>query len=99
MSWRPLLFLFLWVCSQTPAAAQKSGHLPLILVLRLDTPESVKPVATIFRNTLASLGQVDGRNVRIEFRLAEGHAERFPELALALVRDNASVIVVRVLTD
>lgn len=50
-------------------------------------------MAAIFRDRLASLGQIDGRNVRIEFRLAEGHAERFPELARALVRDNASVIV------
>ena len=93
MSWRLLLCLFLWICNQTPVEAQNKGDLPLIGVLRLDTPESVKPVATIFRDTLASLGQVDGRNIRIEFRLAEGHADRFPELAQALVHDNASVIV------
>ena len=42
---------------------------------------------------MASLGQVDGRNIRIDFRLASGHAERFPELAHQLVRDKASVIV------
>jgi len=90
---RLLLFVLLSICSQVPAMAQKSGDLPLIGVLRLDTPESVKPVAAIFRDRLASLGRIDGRNVRIEFRLAEGHAERFPELARALVRDNASVIV------
>ena len=42
---------------------------------------------------MTALGQVDGRNIRIELRLAEGHAERFPELALALVREKASVIV------
>jgi hypothetical protein len=55
MSWRLLLFVLLWICRQAPAMAQKSGDLPLIGVLRLDTPESVKPVATIFRNRLASL--------------------------------------------
>ena len=53
----------------------------------------MEPIPTIFRNALAALGQVDGRNIRIEFRLAAGHAERFPELAQALVRDKASVIV------
>src|SRR5262245_1600016 len=90
---RLLLFVLLSICSQVPAMAQKSGDLPLIGVLRLDTPESVKPVAAIFRDRLAGLGHVDGRNVRIEFRLAAGHAERFPELAQALVRDNARVIV------
>ena len=60
MSWRLLLILFLWVCNQIPAAAQNTGDLPLVGVLRLDTPESVKPVATIFRNTLASLGKSMG---------------------------------------
>src|SRR4249919_2951692 len=93
MSSRFLLMLCLWLCNQIPAAAQNIGDLPLVGVLRLDTPESVKPIAIIFRNTLASLGQVDGRNIRIEFRLAEGHAERFPELAQELVRMKASVIV------
>jgi putative tryptophan/tyrosine transport system substrate-binding protein len=62
--------------------------------LRLDTPESVKPFQTVFPDALAALGQVDGRNMRIDLRLAEGHAERFPELAQALVREKASVIVV-----
>ena len=93
MRCRPLLILFLWLCNAVPAVAQNTGNLPLVGVLRLDTPESVKPVAAIFRNTLTSLGQVDGRNIRIEFLLASGHAERFPELAQALVRDKASVIV------
>ena len=93
MNWLRVLFLFLWAYSPIQATAQSTGDLPLIGVLRLDTPESVKPVAAIFRTKLASLGQIDGRNVRIDFRLAEGHAERFPELAQALVRDKARVIV------
>ena len=93
MSWRLLLCLFLWVCNQTPVAAQNNANLPLVGVLRLNTTENVEPIPTIFRNALAALGQVDGRNIRIEFRLAAGHAERFPELAEALVRDKASVIV------
>jgi putative ABC transport system substrate-binding protein len=90
---RLLLILLLGLCNAGQALAQSKFNLPLVGVLRLDTPETVKPVEAIFRNTLATLGQVDGRNVRIEFRLAAGHAERFPELAHALVRDNASVIV------
>jgi putative ABC transport system substrate-binding protein len=61
--------------------------------MRLDTSETVKPVEAIFRNAMRTLGQIDGTNVRIEFRLAEGYAERFPELARKFVRDHASVIV------
>ena len=36
---------------------------------------------------------VDGSTIRLDFRLAEGDAARFPELAAALVRDKPSVIV------
>src|SRR5215831_2003251 len=88
-----LLMIVLCLLHAVSALAQSTTDLPLVGVLRLDTPESVKPVATIFRNTLASLGQVDGRNIRIDFRLASGHAERFPELVQQLVREKASVIV------
>jgi putative ABC transport system substrate-binding protein len=88
-----LLALFAWACSLHPALAQSPANLPLVGLMRLDTPETVKPVESIFRNTMTSLGQIDGTNVRIEFRLAEGHADRFAELARALVRDRASVIV------
>jgi putative ABC transport system substrate-binding protein len=76
-----------------PVFAQSTGNLPLVGVLRLNTPENVEPIPTIFRNALAALGQVDGRNIRIDFRLAAGHAERFPELAQTLVHEQASVIV------
>ena len=85
--------LVLALCAVAPAFAQTTGNLPLVGVLRINTPENVEPFPTIFRDALAALGQVDGRNIRIELRLAEGHAERFPELAQALVREKASVIV------
>jgi putative ABC transport system substrate-binding protein len=85
--------LALWLCAAAPAIAQERAVLPLVGVLRLNTPENVEPFPTIFREALAVLGQVDGRNIRIELRLAEGHAERFPELAQRLVREKASVII------
>jgi putative ABC transport system substrate-binding protein len=88
-----LLGFLAGACCLHPALAQSPANLPLVGVMRLDTMETVKPVEAIFRNTLTSLGQIDGTNVRIEFRLAEGHAERFPELARDLVRERASVIV------
>jgi putative ABC transport system substrate-binding protein len=86
------LTLLLWLCHAMPASAQSAENLPLVGVLRLNTRENVEPFPTVFRNALAALGQVDGRNIRIELRLAEGHPERFPELARALVRENATVI-------
>ena len=45
------------------------------------------------RKGLAELGYVEGRNIVIEFRWAEGKDERLPELAAELVRLNVDVIV------
>jgi putative ABC transport system substrate-binding protein len=83
----------LWLCAAASASAQNAGNLPLIGWLRINTPDTVEPQATLFKNSLAALGLVDGRNIRLEVRLAEGHPERLPELAEALVREKASVIV------
>src|SRR5262249_19756645 len=65
----------------------------LVGVLRINTAVNNEPTATMFRDALAALGDVDGRDLRLEFRLAEGDAERLPGLAEVLVRDGASVIV------
>src|SRR5260221_14485643 len=84
--------LAVWLCAAAPVFAQDNTALPLVGVLRLNTAANVEPFPTVFRGALAALGQLDGRDIRIELRLAEGHAERFPELAQALVRENARVI-------
>jgi putative tryptophan/tyrosine transport system substrate-binding protein len=85
--------LFLWLCAAVPVAGQNAGDLPLVRYLRINTADGNERMATMYRTALAALGWVDGRNIRVEFRLAEGHPERFPELAEALVREKASVIV------
>jgi putative ABC transport system substrate-binding protein len=48
-----------------------------------------------FRKGLRDLGYVEGRNVVIEYRSADGRAERFPDLAAELVRLKVDVIVTR----
>jgi len=87
------VFLILALCAGTPVFAQDATNLPLVGVLRINTPDTVEPMATQFRTALAALGWVDGRTIRLEYRLAEGHVDRFPELAQALVAENAHVIV------
>ena len=81
------------LCAGVPVFAQDAANLPLVGVLRINTPDTVEPMATLFGTALAALGWVDGRTVRLEYRLAEGHVDRFPELAQALVAENARVIV------
>jgi putative tryptophan/tyrosine transport system substrate-binding protein len=46
-----------------------------------------------FRQGLRDLGHVEGQNIRFEFRSAEGHLERLPELAAELVRLKGDLIV------
>jgi putative tryptophan/tyrosine transport system substrate-binding protein len=76
-----------------PALAQDRTTLPLVAMLRVNTPDTVEPGATMFRTALAALGHVDGRDIRLESRLAEGHAERLPELAKSLAAEGPAVIV------
>ena len=46
-----------------------------------------------FRDGLRDLGYVEGRNIVIEYRWAEGKYERFPELIAELVALNVDIIV------
>jgi putative tryptophan/tyrosine transport system substrate-binding protein len=85
--------LALWLCAIASAFAQVAGIAPLVGVLLINMEANPEPVVPLFRNALAVLGYVEGRNLRLDFRFAEGHAERFPALAEGLVRGKADVIV------
>jgi putative ABC transport system substrate-binding protein len=63
----------------------------VIGILSPDTPAS--PFVEALRVGLQELGYVDGRNVRYEYRWAEGNFERLPDLAVELVGLNVDVIV------
>jgi putative ABC transport system substrate-binding protein len=90
---RVAALLALALCAAGPALAQDRTKLPLVAMLRVNTADTVEPMATKFRTALAALGQVDGRDIRLEARLADGHAERLPELARSLVAEGPAVIV------
>jgi hypothetical protein len=85
--------LAVWFCAAVPALAQDRAQLPFVGVLRIDTPATLGLTTGLLREALAALGYVDGSTIRLDFRLAEGDAGRFPEMAAALVRDKPSVIV------
>jgi putative ABC transport system substrate-binding protein len=73
------------------AVEAQTGKVPHIGVLRQGF--SPDPLVEAFRQGLRELGYVEGRNIRIEYRWAEGRAERLPELAADLLRLKVDVIV------
>jgi putative ABC transport system substrate-binding protein len=49
-------------------------------------------VVAVFREGLAEIGYIDGRNAAIEFRWAQGQFDRLPALAAELVRRPVAVL-------
>ncbi len=73
----------------TARAQQAVGKIVTIGVLAI---EPWPPIDT-FRQALNNLGYIEGKNVRFEYRYAEGYNERLPELANDLADLNVDVIV------
>jgi putative ABC transport system substrate-binding protein len=76
-----------------PAAQAQTKKTPRIGLLVASTAAVQKPRLEAFRLGLADLGFVEGKNVLIESRFADGKPERLPELATDLIRLNPDVIV------
>ena len=79
--------------AQLGAEAQQAGKVPRIGVLWGYSPSDVSRFAEAFRQGLASLGYVEGRNIVLQERWSEGKSDRLPSLAAELVRLNIDVIV------
>jgi ABC-type uncharacterized transport system substrate-binding protein len=76
-----------------PAEAQQTGKIPRVGVLLLAPLSARSQQWEAFRQGLRDHGYVEGRSILIEFRSAEGRAERLAELAAELVQMKVDVIV------
>jgi putative ABC transport system substrate-binding protein len=75
-----------------PVAARAQQVLPAIGYLS-NLSQEVPANAAAFRQGLAETGFIDGQNVAIDYRTAEGHFDRLPALAAEFVRRKVAVIV------
>src|SRR5574341_1364854 len=76
-----------------PVEAQQAARIPRIGILITNSASFFSARVEAFRQRLRELGYVEGKNILIEYRYAEGKLERLPDLAAELVRLKVDVIV------
>src|SRR5690348_16612419 len=74
------------------AGRAQQPAMPVVGVLRTDTPATGTNVIAAFRKGLSEMGFVEGRNMTIELRWAQNDRARMPELAADLISRKVDVI-------
>jgi putative ABC transport system substrate-binding protein len=82
-----------FLTSASLAEAQQPARIPRIGILITASASFYSARVEAFRQRLRELGYVEGKNIVIEYRYAEGKLERLPDLAAELVRLKVDVIV------
>jgi putative tryptophan/tyrosine transport system substrate-binding protein len=75
-----------------PLAARAQQQTPVIGFVSGGSPDTFGYLVNAFRQGLSDAGYVEGRNVAIEFRWAEGQYDRLPSLLADLVQRQVSVL-------
>jgi putative tryptophan/tyrosine transport system substrate-binding protein len=88
---RKFIILLGGVAAWPLASRAQQAALPVVGYISAGSPG--QQLEETFRQGLAEAGYVDGRNVAIEFHLAEGRYDRLPTIAAELVRRQVAVIV------
>jgi ABC-type uncharacterized transport system substrate-binding protein len=89
-----LLIAVALVAFAVTAEAQQTKKIPRIGYLSNTDAATDSPRAEGIRVALRERGYIEGKNIAIEYRYAEGKRDRFPELAAELVRLKVDIILV-----
>ena len=89
----PILVAAMLLCVALTAGAQQPARIPRIGILFASSASAQSARIDAFRQRLRELGYVEGKNIFIEYRYAEGKLERLPDLAAELVGLKVDVIV------
>jgi putative ABC transport system substrate-binding protein len=75
-----------------PLAAGAQQPMPVIGWLSGTSPEAMRPTLGAFRKALGDAGYVEGQNLQIEYRWAQGQYDRLPTLAADLVTHRVALV-------
>ena len=90
---RLLFVVTLIIFAAAPTEAQQPVKVPRIGYLNASSPSANAARIEAFRQGLRELGYVEGKNIAIEWRSADGKLERLPALAAELAGLKVAVIV------
>jgi putative ABC transport system substrate-binding protein len=91
----PWLLVTILLTTALPGEAQQPNKIPRIGFLATSSASNSETALRhdAFRQGLHDLGYIEGKNITIEYRYADGTLERLPELAKELVRLNVDILV------